>query len=171
MEQSCFMKIGPLTFQPINLVKSSDLCVRFREDSFIVSFGDSFRFYEEDNKGDQRYLKWLEEKISKNPASAIHVIEGSKIIGQIELGVFKNDPEIGYVNLYYLIPEKRGIGFSRYLDEYVTQYFLGFGFKKCRLSVSPSNVRAVRFYEKNGWKDIGPREGQPEVNLMEKILR
>lgn len=164
------MKLGPLVFQSIDLSKSSELCVRFREDSFVVSFGDASKFYEDDGEGADRYLEWLRNKLSKDSSSAVHVWEGSFVIGQMELGVFKNEPDVGNVSLYYLIPEKRGIGLSRYLDEYAVQYLKGLGLKRCRLSVSPTNFRAIRFYEKNGWKNIGPRPGHPEVNFMEKTL-
>jgi len=164
------MKIGPLYFKSIDLSSTTDLCVLFREDSFVASFGDAIKFYEEDQKGAQRYLEWLRNKLEKDPASAVHVWEGSTIIGQMELGVFKDEPNIGNVNLYYLVPEKRGIGLSRYLDEYAVQHLKGLGLKKARLSVSPTNIRAIRFYEKYGWQDIGPRPGRPEVHFMEKSL-
>lgn len=164
------MKLGPLFFRTIDLSKASELCIRFREDSFVVSFGDANKFYEQDGKGAERYIEWLRNNLSKSSGSAVHVWEDSTIIGQMELGVLKNEPEVGYVYLYYIIPEKRGLGYSRHLDEYAIQYFKGLGLKKCRLSVSPTNVRAIRFYEKNGWKNMGPRPGHPEVNLMEKAL-
>lgn len=164
------MKLGPLVFQSIELSKSSGLCIRFREDSFVVSFGDATKFYEDDHKGAERYLDWLQNKLTKDPASAVHIWEGSAIIGQMELGVFKNDPDIGNVNLYYLIPEKRGLGYSRYLDEYAVHYLKGLGLKKSRLSVSPTNIRAIRFYEKQGWRDIGARPDHPEVHFMERSL-
>jgi RimJ/RimL family protein N-acetyltransferase len=51
------------------------------------------------------------------------------------------------------------------------------GFKKVRLSVSPTNLRAVQFYKKNGWIDLGERD-EPELkktlkfrlHYMEKYL-
>ena len=164
------MILGPLNFQPIDLFKSSDLCVRFREDSFVASFGDATKFYEEDGKGAERYLEWLQNKLTKDPASAVHVWKESTVIGQMELGVFSRAPDIGNVNLFYLVPDMRGTGYSHYLDEYAVQYFKSLGLKKCRLSVSPTNTRAIRFYEKNGWFNLGPRQDHPEVNFMEKSL-
>ncbi len=41
---------------------------------------------------------------------------------------------------------------------------------KSRLSVSPTNLQAIRFYEKMGWKDLGPRLDHPEVHWMERVL-
>ena len=164
------LNIGPLTFKPIDLAATTAICIRFREDSFVASFGDSAKFHEADGKGAERYIEWLRAKISKDPASAVHVWKGAEIIGQMELGVFKNEPGVGNVNLYYLVPEKRGQGYARYLDEYAVHYLKGLGLVKTKLSVSPTNACAVRFYEKQGWRDLGPRPGHPEVHWMEKSL-
>lgn len=101
----------------------------------------------------------------------MHLLQGGVIVGQMELGSFKTDPSIGYVNLYYLAAEVRGTGLSSVLDNYATNYFVSRGFTSARLSVSPSNSRAIRFYEKHGWHDLGPRPGRPEVHLMEKYFQ
>ena len=164
------VQIGTLTFKTIDLSKTSELCIRFREDSFMTSFGSTDRFHEEDNKGSIRYIEWLQKKILDNPYSAVHIWESEKIIGQIELGSMKSEPDCGYVNLFYLIREKRGKGLSKYLDLYTSQYFQSLALKRMKLSVSPTNIQAVKFYEKSGWRYIGPRPGHPEVNFMEKSL-
>jgi hypothetical protein len=39
----------------------------------------------------------------------------------MELGLLNNDPTCGYVNLYYLIPSKRGQGIGSFLDNYATE--------------------------------------------------
>lgn len=165
------MMLGPLSFQTLDLPITTELWIRFRADSFVASFGDGAKFYEADGKGAERYIEWLRNKIAKDPASAVHVWRDSVIIGQMELSVFKAEPEVGNVNLYYLVPEKRGLGYSRFLDEYAISYLKSLGLKKGRLSVSPTNIRAFRFYEKQGWQDMGPRPDHSEVHWMEKALR
>ena len=77
------MKIGPLDFRPIDLSTSSEICILFREDSFIVSFGDSKKFYEDDQRGAQRYIDWLRKKSQKDPASVVHIWEGSKALVKV----------------------------------------------------------------------------------------
>jgi GNAT superfamily N-acetyltransferase len=162
--------IAPLTFIQIDLNSQEDLCVRFTEDAFVESFGDASKFHEDDGRGSERYRVWLRERLANDPTSAVFVVQDTEIIGQVTAGKWKQDATVGYVNLYYLVPEKRGKGLSRFLEEYTINYLLGLGFRTARLSVSPTNRRAVRFYEKSGWRDIGPRPGHPEVHFMEKNL-
>ena len=45
-----------LSFQPIDLKQHANVCIRFREDSFVCSFGSAGRFHEADGKGAERYL-------------------------------------------------------------------------------------------------------------------
>jgi RimJ/RimL family protein N-acetyltransferase len=162
------MKFGNLEFKTIDLEQHKTTCIKFREDSFVVSFGDNSLFMEADNQGPLRYIEWLRNKIAKDPDSAVHIFEADQIIGQMEMGIVKDSPDTVNIGLYYLVPEKRGQGYSQYLDQYATWFVKKLGLKKARLSVSPTNTRAIKFYERNGWKDIGPRPNHPEVHLMEK---
>ena len=156
-----------LDFQPIDFKQHSQVCIEFRVYSFVASFGDADRFHEEDGRGADRYLDWLREKSKADPRSCVHIWFEGQIIGQIEMGRFKSDPAIGYVNLFYLRPQMRGRGMASHLQRYAIDYFRSIGLKKARLSVSPTNARAVAYYKKHGWRDLGPRPGHPEVHLME----
>jgi ribosomal protein S18 acetylase RimI-like enzyme len=162
--------IGPLKFDLIDFDNNALLCVKFREDSFISSFGDAARFHEEDGKGSERYLSWLKEKQNKSPYSVVHIWEDSEIIGQMELSKMHDEPLIGYINLFYIISEKRGTGLSRYLDQYAAEYMKGIGRSLVKLSVSPSNARAISYYKKMGYQDLGVDPKHPEVHLMMKSL-
>lgn len=155
-----------LQFLPVDFNRHSNLAVEFREDSYLASFSNADLFHEGDGRGSERYLKWLKEKASRDPEAVVHVWLGDAIIGQLELGQFKDDPTLGYVNLFYLKLEYRGAGYSAELHQYMTAYMKRRGFRKAMLSVSPTNLRAIRFYEKNGWKNLGPRPGRSEVLLM-----
>jgi ribosomal protein S18 acetylase RimI-like enzyme len=157
-----------LEFKPINVEQYQDLCVHFRADSFVCSFGSADRFYEEDGSGVNGYLHWLRQQIAENPNSCVHVWQGERIVGQMEMRRWKRDPSIGYVNLFYLIPEFRGRGFGRQLDQYAANFCSQLGCRSARLSVSPTNLMAVKFYLKQGWVDLGQREDAPEVHYFEK---
>ena len=107
-----------MQFEEINLQQHYDKVVKFRKDSFRVSFGDSSNF------GEEEYLNWLEGKINAFPKGFVLVKEDGKYIGQLELSIREyEDREIGYVNLYYLIPEMRGNGKGTELHNYAKQFF------------------------------------------------
>ena len=122
------MTIGPLTFTPVDLKSYEDVCVQFSEDAFVESFGDAKRFHEEDGKGSERYRVWLRERLAKDPTSVVLVWNASKIIGQVTAGKWKVDPSVGYVSLYYLIPEMRGKGIATQLLKKVCEVALEEGF-------------------------------------------
>jgi ribosomal protein S18 acetylase RimI-like enzyme len=167
-----------LTFAPIDLGAHADFCGRFRADSFFASFGKTEGFH---RKGAQapitlypggesieEYLEWLAKRMSDLPGSCVHAWLDGEIIGQIEMGRFRLDPSIGYVNLFYLIPECRGRGLGAQLDRFAVDFLHLGGYRSARLCVSPTNHRAVAFYQKNAWRDLGPRAERPEVHYMEK---
>jgi GNAT superfamily N-acetyltransferase len=159
-----------LRFVPIDLDSTAAMAVAFRTDSFVCSFGSAERFLEPDGKGGERYLVWLRQRMESMPGSCVHVFDGDDIVGQIEMGRFKSEPAVGYVYLYYLVPSYRSRGLGRHLDDYATRFLRGLGFRRARLNVSPSNLPAMRFYLKNGWRDLGPGQDHPEVHGMEKRL-
>lgn len=158
-----------LEFKPINLQQHQDLCVQFRADSFVCSFGSATRFYEEDGNGAERYLQWLRQRIAEIPNSCVHAWKGEQIIGQVEMTRWKHDPSIGYINLFYLIPEFRGQGLGRQLNRYAASFLKQLGCRAARLSVSPTNLAAIRFYFKQGYINLGQKEDAFEVYYFEKI--
>ena len=81
---------------------------------------------------------------------------------------WKHDFNVGYVNLFYLIPEFRGQGFGQQLEQYAANFFKHLGCQSARLSVSPTNLSAIRFYLKHRWVDLGQQEDAPEVHYLEK---
>jgi ribosomal protein S18 acetylase RimI-like enzyme len=164
------MIISNLNFKTMDLKQHADVCVKFRKDAFVVSFGSDEHFRGSDGKGADRYLEDNHRRIEADPESCVHVWQDNRIIGQIELEMWFKDPAVGYIDLFYLIPECRGKGYGDALEQYAESYFQKRNVKQIRLSVSPTNIRAVKFYKKHGWKDCGPREGFPLVHYMEKNI-
>ena len=161
-----------LSFRPIDLERHLDEVIAFRVDSYVCSFGEIGRekFHKDNGPDGRKYLDWLTAKIQRDPNLAVHVWQGDRIIGQMELDALRTDPTIGYINLYYLIPKVRGTGVSKSLDDYAVRFLKSKGHTKARLSVSPSNPRAIRYYQRMGWVDLGQRADVPDVNFMEKSL-
>ncbi|MGF6949093.1 RimJ/RimL family protein N-acetyltransferase [Neobacillus sp. B4I6] len=139
-----------MEFVPIDISKHKDYVIPFRRDSFIVSFGTDKDFGDEN-----QYLIWLQQQSSQNPNGFVLVVENDIPIGQLELTVKEYEGKvIGYVNLYYLIPEKRGEGLGSLLHAYAINFFENNNVSEYHLRVSPTNKQAIAFYKKNGMKQI-----------------
>ena len=162
------MPSSTLEFKPIDLEQERDLCVRFRADSFVCSFGSAKRFYQADGSGTEEYLQWLRLQMAQIPGSCVHIWHQEQIIGKMEMSRWQRDPSIGYVNLFYLAPTFRGRGFGRHLDRHAAHFFKHLGCHSARLNVSPTNRVAMRFYLKHGWVDLGQPDDDSEVLYFEK---
>lgn len=149
-----------MEFIPINIDKHRDYILPFRKDSFIVSFGT------DEGLGDEQdYLNWVHLQVQKNPKGFVLVVENEVPVGQLELTVKEYaGKEIGYVNLYYLVPEKRGIGLGSLLHAYAIQFFKEHGLNEYHLRVSPTNTHALTFYKRNGMKQI-------DIEFDGKVIR
>ena len=159
------MSIKQLVFKPIDLVVHAAVCVAFRRDSFLCSFGED-GFFEEAGPDGVHYIERLHLRTTKFPDGYVHAWLGDQIVGQIEMQILE-EPRRGYVNLFYLIEEMRGKGLSGELQEYALDFMRRHGVRTAQLSVSPSNTRALAFYHKHGWRDLGLRPGRDNVHLME----
>ena len=110
-------------------------------------------------------MDWLQQQSEKNPKGFVLVVDNKMPIGQLELTVKEYEgKEIGYVNLYYLIPEKRGMGLGSHLHEYAIRFFKNNNVSEYHLRVSPTNKTAIAFYKKNGMKQI-------KTEMDGKVLR
>jgi ribosomal protein S18 acetylase RimI-like enzyme len=155
-----------MNFETIDIKRHRETVIAFRRDSFIVSFGDTSGFGKVED-----YLHWLEEKVQMFPRGFVLVKEGGKYIGQLECSIRPFDGrEIGYVHLYYLIPECRGKGIGKALHDYAMHFFITNDVYEYHLRVSPTNGPALKFYTKMGLTPIGP-ELDGKVLRMKGILK
>lgn len=92
-------------------------------------------------------------------------------IGQLELQIRSYEgQEIGYVNLYYLVPEKRGKGLGKHLHSYVVQFFKEeHSINEYHLRVSPSNTKAIEFYQRNGMVKLTPEFDGKVIRMRGKL--
>lgn len=159
------MQLQRLVFRPIELDKHAAVCVAFRRDSFICSFGED-GFFKEAGPNGGDYIERLRLRIAKFPDGYVHAWHGDKIVGQMEMQILE-EPRRGYVNLFYLVEEMRGTGVSAELQDFAMDFMRRHGVQIAQLSVSPTNARALTFYRKHGWRDLGLRPGRDNVHLME----
>lgn len=160
-----------LMFKPADLTNHLDLCIRFSMDASLCSFGSVDRFLERAGEGSSRYIDWLRRMTNELPGSVVHVWQGERVVGQIEMSRLADHPEVGYVHLFYLVPELRGRGLGTHLEEYAWTFLGALGCQSLRLSVHPSNTPAWRFYQRRGWQDLGRGEGASGVHLLQKQAR
>lgn len=156
-----------LPYDKENLDKSYE----FLMETFQVSFGPDKStwpnglgtYHLEKYRAD---IEGLLSKPDKNWFYSAH--HDGQVVGQIELKRLKDGT--GYVSFYYLIAEYRNKGWGRQLDEFALQELKNKGFQKIRLTVSELNKNAQRFYEKQGWKSLGPDPVRPMGITMEKLI-
>jgi ribosomal protein S18 acetylase RimI-like enzyme len=151
----------------IDLDKHAAICVEFRRDSFVASYGNADQFYAESGNNGEHYLSWLRPRIEKFPEGQVHVWDGDEIVGQMEMLPNAAMPEVLYVNLFYVKADRRGTHVANFLQNYFLDLSKRNGCSVGRLSVSPTNDRAISFYKKHGWIDVGCNPTNPKLRLME----
>lgn len=165
------MSVGPgrsvLVFKPIDFDAHGHVCIAFRRDSFICSFGWDGFLAGDGDKGES-YLERLRSRSSQFPDGHVHVWDAGEIVGQIEMRIL-DDPRRGHVSLY-LVEQARGSGAGGDLQRYAMQFMRSQGVATAQLNVSPTNARALNYYRKHGWKDCGLRPGRDDVHMMECVV-
>lgn len=158
---------GDYRIELINVDQDAELCIAFRREMYVSSFGSSEGLEEEMGEGNARYLEQLRARIAQLPEGNIHLWRGERIVGQAEMRLLDEDPHVGYVSLFYVAADCRGEGLGRVLHEHAVDVFRRHGRKLMRLSVSISNARAIAFYRKLGWIPVGTRPNKEPMAIME----
>lgn len=155
-----------LNFRTIDIEKDKDLIIKFRKDSYVVSFGTEEGFGDEND-----YINRIKERIDKFPKGQVIIEKHNIPIGQMELQIkeFEGE-EIGYVNLYYLIPGHRGKGLGKELIHYAEEFLRKSNVSEYHLRVSPTNQRAIRLYTKYGMVKLREENEKYLVYRMRKLL-
>ena len=139
------------TYRTIDPLRDAELAVRHQVDACIATFGTDAPF-----QGRHRYLRWLASKLEEFPEGFLLAFLEGCCVGQLELEVPYGLSD-GYVNLFYLTPQFRGIGFGPLLHERADCYFRSWDATSILLHVSPSNQSAMRFYRRMGYAPTGAR--------------
>jgi ribosomal protein S18 acetylase RimI-like enzyme len=161
--------MNELRFHTIDLQHDADRCLAFARDAYTCSFGSDALLVQEFGADGRGYVEWLRARIEQFPAGHVLACDGTEVIGQITMIPRQDPPDSGYINLFYLAPSSRGTGHGKELHDYALRVFRDRGARLLRLSVSPTNPRAMRFYRKHGWRDLGLVQGR-SVHLFELAL-
>jgi len=161
--------VAGLKLVPIDLARDSATCIDFRRDSYFESFGTREGMESEMGADGGLYLDQLRARIAEVPEGNCHLWHGDRIIGQTEMRT-SEDPRLGYVNLFYLVPEWRHRGLGRVLHDHAIAVFAARGKRGVRLSVSHTNARAIAFYKRLGWRRVGTRPNKETMEILELPL-
>jgi GNAT superfamily N-acetyltransferase len=164
------VKTSRLQFLEIDVDRDRDVCIQFRADSFVASFGSDHRFFADAGPDCRHYLDDLREKNRDLPGSCVHAWLEGRIVGQLEMRRDREDGRCARVLLYYLAPDVRGSGLGDELDDYVLALLRREGFVRAQLRVSPTNVRAIAYYRKHGWIDDDPDPQRSNVIAMRRAV-
>lgn len=138
-----------MNFRTIDIEKDKDMIIKFRKDTYSISHGTEEGFDE------IAYLNRMAERVSKFPKGQLIIEEKNKPIGQIGLLIREYcGRQIGYVNLYYLIPKYGNRGLGRELVDYGEKFFRKLNLKEYHLRVDVANKRAISFYTKVGMNKL-----------------
>lgn len=155
--------------EPIDLGRHLTTCINFRRDMFVASFGSDHGLDEEMGEGDSTYIAQLRERVAEMPEANVHLWDGDRIVGQVEMRL-DEEPGVGYVSLFYLAPECRGQQLGLMLHDHAVKVCRARGLAKIRLSVAARNEPAIAFYRKLGWSDAGVRPHRLPIRVMELDL-
>lgn len=84
-------------------------------------------------------LIWLREEGDERPVAVCELLRDYK------------EPNIAYIFGYYVRSDKQGKGYGKVFFEYLFERMQQDGFTKSCLTVKPSNLAAVKLYEKLGY--------------------
>ena len=154
-----------LTFRTMDPTRDHNYLVQFRKDASRVSFG------QEDLFDEQEYAELIAARTQEFPDGYVMVEQDGRIVGQIEMHLREFEGRtIGFVSLFYLVPELRGKGYGKKLTQYAEDVFRGHGMSEYHLRVSPANGSALRFYMKCGLVKIREEKHQHTMWRMGKHI-
>ena len=155
--------------RPIALADAAT-CVAFRRDMYATAFGTTEGLEELMGPGDARYVAELRERLETFPEGNVHAWQAGEIVGQLEMRLLQDEPDVGYVSLVYVAPRLRGHGLGRRLHEHAAQAARERAMRRMRLSVAITNEPAIAFYRRIGWDVVGTRPNVQPMAIMEFTL-
>ncbi len=141
--------INTLSYIPVDLEKTFNLCIQFREDTYQCSFQNLKGCSDQVEFNGEKYGKYLR---SYKPEGLRHIVYKGGIIGQLEFKLMPTNPKIGYINLIYVAQSYRGRGVAEKAMNFVMEYFKNNSCEEVMLSVSRTNQRAIKYYLKHGFQ-------------------
>ena len=141
---------------------------------YLDCYADAWRFAHGSLTGFEPplYLRSAAEHAAQTPLALMKALRGEALAGIIELDTERCVREnAGWISLLYMVPELRGHGLAVQLLGHAVSVYRNLGRKAIRLHVSKENPRAIRFYEKYGFRTLHKEKGVvAPLLLMEKSI-
>ena len=141
-----------IEFKPINIDADFSYCLEFRRDSYFCSFGT----YDNYENSVIDYESKMRQRTIDSHWYYYHIWCCNEIIGQLEFRSFYDLPETGYVHLIYVIPKYRGKDIAKLAQKFIADTLIINNCKNAMLSVSRTNIRAIKHYKRFGWRYLKP---------------
>ena len=153
-----------LTFRPIDPDADAKFVFAAYLDACRASFGSDA------TAGTfESHTRWLRSRVEEFPDGHVLALLGGRPVGQLEVQV-PYGKTAGYVNLFWVAPHLRGLGWGRKLHDYVERYCRSWEADRVELDVSPDNAQAVGFYRHVGYKFVHIAGEQARLWCMAKQL-
>jgi ribosomal protein S18 acetylase RimI-like enzyme len=158
--------IPTVVYRRIDPRADATVVTRHYHDAHVASFGDDpeppHRY-----SGHAGYLRGLAARVEEFPdGHVLAALPDGRVIGQLELQV-PYGLATGYVNLFYVAPAFRGLGFGRRMHaEYGERYFRAWEATRIELDVSRRNTRAIAFYRGLGYQFDGDQPPEAVLRRM-----
>ncbi len=112
------------------------------------------------------------EHLRTDPDAVLRILDGDLPVGLVDLDPQRGREDgCGWLSLLYLRPEYRDKGYGIQALARAIVHFRSRGRKGLRLMVAEENAAALRFYEREGFREIGREAGlQGDLLLMERSL-
>lgn len=146
-------------------------CIAFRRDMYLTAFGTEEGLEETMGLGGTRYVAQLRAQLDAFPEGNVHAWHEGRIVGQLEMRLLDEDPNVAYISLIYTHPASRGLGIGRLLEGHAAAASKARGLARMRLSVAVTNEGAIAFYRRLGWEAVGARPNVRPMAIMERALR
>jgi probable phosphoglycerate mutase len=116
----------------------------------------------------EQIQNWLDERFRRNEVLLVYFKDTP--VGLLAYDEMKSTMESGHISMMYLIEEYTGKGLGVQLLGQAISHYRAAGKQQVDLFVLPSNTRALRFYQKNEFKQIGTKTVQRELLALSRRI-
>lgn len=150
--------------------------LRFPRDEafYLQCYRDAWRNVHETDEGfvPELYARSAARHAQEHPGSVVRVLSGDRVVGLVELDPGRDEQSgCGWISLLYMLPEYHGRGWAIQLLGYAFWFYENHDRTAVRLHVSENNARAITFYQRSGFVQIGRDPGvRAHLLLMGRLI-